>query len=153
MIHLSYSAAVSTVYTSPSVSHTAPTHTPSTISSLMDKDMDALFNCMKPYLDTASTSGITIDELDHRLQQSQEEVLSIRENLRSSITELSTRLESITSKMERQNSIILGMEGQFKEAFHEFSIHIKELYDYIQHTTTPPAASTSKHVQWGSSVK
>jgi hypothetical protein len=153
MVHLSYSAAVSTVSTPQSVQHTTTTNAPSTISSLMDRDMDALFERMKPYFDNHSTSGITIDELDHKLQQSQEEVLSFENNLHSSITDLSTRFESLTSKMERQNSIILGMEGQFKETFHEFSIRIKELYDYIKQSFTPPTASTSKHVQWGSSVK
>jgi hypothetical protein len=85
MVHLSYSAAVPTVFTPQSVQHTTTTNAPSTISSLMDRDMDALFKRMKPYFDNHSTSGITIDELDHKLQQSQEEVLSIGNNLHSSV--------------------------------------------------------------------
>jgi hypothetical protein len=112
--------------------------------------MYTLFECMKPYLDTAtSTAGITIDELNHRIK----EVLSIRDNLHSSITDLSAQLEHMTSNMEWQISIILGMEGQCKESFTEFSLRIKELYDYIKHTSTPHSASTSKQVHWGSTVK
>jgi hypothetical protein len=118
--------------------------------------MDALFERMKPYIASdTSISGITIKELDARMKQSHDEVISIRDGLNTSITSLSTRLDSISSNMDRQNSIILGMEGQFKETLADFSNKIKELYELMKLTanTTSPPASTSKQVHWGGVIK
>jgi hypothetical protein len=152
-IILTYSSAVSLASTTHSpLSTSGPTITPSTISTLTDKDMDALFERMKPYLESDnSISGVTIEEPDKRMAQSRNEVLSIREGLNSSISDLSTRLETILTRMERQNSIIRGMEGHFRDTFADFSNKIKELYEIIKLTnpSNPSAASTSKQVHWG----
>jgi len=64
IVHLSYSAAVSTVSaTTPSTPQ--PTKAPSAISGLTTQDPDSLFEKMKPYIKSeASTSNITIEELE-----------------------------------------------------------------------------------------
>jgi hypothetical protein len=58
---------------------------------------------MKPYFDNHSTSGITIDELDHKLQQSQEEVLSIGNNLHSSVWRASLKRLSMNFPFVSKN--------------------------------------------------
>jgi hypothetical protein len=94
--------------------------------------MDALFRHLQPYIASdASSTGITIEELDERMKKSHEEVISIRDGLNSSITNLSSRLENMSNNMDLQNSIILGMEGQFRDTFSAFSDKIKELHDLI----------------------
>ncbi len=80
--------------------------------------------------------------------------MSICDGLNTSIVDLSSRLELMTTNMERQNSIILGMEGQFRETFAKFSQCITELYEFIKHSSiNSSAASTSKHMHWGRAVK
>ncbi len=152
VVHLSYSAAVSTVsVTTPSTPK--PTIAHSTVSSLTTQDLDALFERMKPYIRSeASSSNITIEELEDKMKHSHAEVLSIHEGLNTSIQDLSLRLETISSRMERQNSIILGMENNFKDTLSDFSTKLKELHDYIKKTSTPTSmAPTSKNVHWGGS--
>jgi hypothetical protein len=52
----------------------------STVSSLMDKDLDTLLERMKPYLPIdGSASGIFVEELDLKLQQSRDAVMSIQD--------------------------------------------------------------------------
>jgi predicted nucleic acid-binding Zn-ribbon protein len=119
--------------------------------------MDALFRRLQPFIASdVSSTGITIEELDERMKKSHEEVISIRDGLNSSITNLSSRLENMSNNMDRQNSIILGMEGQFRDTFSAFSDKIKELHDLIRQTSTsntPSAASTGKQVHWGGGIK
>jgi hypothetical protein len=110
IVHLTYSSAVSSASVSPSVvSGIEQTVSPSTISSLTDKDMDALFERMKPYIASdTSISGITIEELDARMKQSHDEVISIRDGLNTSITSLSTRLDSISSNISTSKQVHWG---------------------------------------------
>jgi len=91
------------------------------------------------------------------MKQSQAEVLSIREGLNMglniSIQDFSHRLEMISSRMERQYSIILGMENNFIDTLNDFSNELKELYDFIWKTSSPtPMAPTSKTLHWGGSA-
>lgn len=157
IVHLSYSSAVSAVTVPPTVhTNTAQTLAEGTIASLTSKDVNDLFHRLQPYISsnntTTTASGITIEELDSRMQESQREVLSIREGLNSSINDLSSRLETISTRMERQNSIILNMEEHFRESLRDFSIKLRELYELATKPSTSPAASTSKQVHWGSSA-
>jgi hypothetical protein len=56
--------------------------------------------------------------------------------------------------MEKQNTIILGMENSFKETDTDFSIKLKEIYELVQQTSTyTPTVSTNKSLHWGRSVK
>ncbi len=59
VVHLSYSAAVSTTSNAPSaISSPGPTITPTTVSLLTNQDMDALFLRLKPYLVSDSVAMV-----------------------------------------------------------------------------------------------
>jgi hypothetical protein len=57
---------------------------------------------LKPYLPIdGSASGISVEELDLKLQQSWDEVMSIQDSLNTSISDLSVQLQTMTTRMEK----------------------------------------------------
>jgi hypothetical protein len=103
---------------------------------------------------TALPLAFFVEELDLKLQQSRDAVMSIQDSLNTSIFDLSVQPQTMTTRMEKQNTIILGMENSFKETDTDFSIKLKEIYELVQQTSTyTPTVSTNKSLHWGRSVK
>jgi hypothetical protein len=123
-VHLSYSSATTVSTNASGLTNPHPTGRNSTISSLTDKDIDALFERITIYAIGLICIWFSVEELDTKMQQFCDKVLSIRDSLNTSISDLSTRLQTMTTKKEMPNSIILGMENSFKESIADFSLKL-----------------------------
>jgi hypothetical protein len=134
-----------------------------TVSSVTSADLDQLFEKMQKYIATKSdTSAINIEELEAKMSQSTTEVQHIRDQLSNTISSLTSRVDTLSDEMkqhnsklsseiQRQNVIILGMQQQFQETMSDFSDKLQAIYHTSNNKSTyiSPSASTSKPKLWG----
>ncbi len=133
-----------------------------TASSATSTDLDLLFEKMKEYVARSSIStGITMDDLETKMSQSTTAVQAVCNQLSQSVSRLTARVDAISkelkshqtkisTEMQCQNVIILGMQKQFQETMSDFSSKLQAIYTAPENTANfvSPPASTSKQGHW-----
>ncbi len=162
-VPLSYAAVTSTDNTTATTTATSQ----ETISTVTPADLDLLFEKMKTYVAGSSDiSGINIEELENRMSLSTKEVQTVREQLSSAVSTLTTCGDNLTEEVhrhntklsdeiQRQNVIILGMQQQFQDTMSDFSHKLQAIYNTTNGNSVlvSPPASTSKPGQRGDQDK
>lgn len=148
-------------------SETTMEHSKATVSPITFADLDNLYEKMKTYVGTAANnSGFNIDELESRMAQSTKEVKEVRDQLSLSVTSVTARVntlsddtklhtEQMSSEIQCQNIIILGMQQQFQESMLDFSAKLQDLYNQPTHMLQPitPMTTTSGQRRRGKVLK
>jgi archaellum component FlaC len=145
---ISYTAAVTPpVQATEMVSDPSPTSTQqsSNISSLTDHDLEQLYERMKQHvvITDSESQGISTDELEKMVAESNNQIDQVREELRASVSELSTQVK-------KQNVVVLGVQRTLEstsselknimnEKVSDLAGQISELRSLIQTLLPPPA--------------
>ena len=145
---ISYAAAVTPpVQATKMVSDPLPASTQqsSNISSLTDHDLDQLYERMKQHvvITDSESQGISTDELEKMVAESNNQIDQVREELRASVSEPSTQVK-------KQNIVVLGVQRTLEstsselknimnEKVSDLAGQISELRSLIQTLLPPPA--------------
>jgi hypothetical protein len=147
-------------------SETTTDNSRATISSVTSADLDNLYEKMKTYVGTTANSSLNIDELESRMAKSTKEIQEVRDQLSLSVHNITARVdtlsddikqhtEQMSSEINRQNIIILGMQQQFKESMLDFSTKLQDLYNRPHNQLQPitPTTTTSEQRRRGEVIK
>jgi hypothetical protein len=122
---------------------------------------------MKKYVaGSTNTTGINIEELELRFSKSTQEIQAVREQLSTTVSSLTDRVEVLAAELktqnaklsddiQRQNVVILGMQQQFQNSLADFSTKLQHLYSTAgdKPTTVTPSAPTRNQGPWGTREK
>ncbi len=162
-VPLSYAAAAGKDITADTPTDTSK----ATVSSVTSADLDNLFDKMKKYVaGSTNTTGINIEELELRFSKSTQEIQAVREQLSTTVSSLTDRVEVLAAELktqnaklsddiQRQNVVILGMQQQFQNSLADFSTKLQHLYSTAgdKPTTVTPSAPTRNQGPWGTREK
>jgi hypothetical protein len=149
---ISYAAAASVGRLQPLAQSTAAvttsqgsTQQSSNISSLTDHDLDQLYERMKQHvvITDSESQGISTEELEHMVAESNNQINQVKEEMRASVTELS-------NQVKKQNVVVLGVQRTLEttsaelknivnEKVSDLAGQISELRSLVQ-TLLPPSA-------------
>jgi hypothetical protein len=89
-----------------------PTQQFTSISSLMDSDIDKLYECLKHYVDTGddSSPGITSEEMEKIVNELNNNLLQVREEMRTSVAALTAQVDNINTAVKKQNVVVVGLQ-------------------------------------------
>jgi hypothetical protein len=78
----------------------------------MDSDIDKLYECLKHHVDTGddSSPGITSEEMEKIVNESNNNLLQVREEMRTSVAALTAQVDNINTAVKKQNVVVVGLQ-------------------------------------------
>jgi len=121
---ISYAAAASATSTitvatpSSSIVSQPITQTTSAPASLTDEDLDKLYERLKHHvnIEDGVTTGITTDDMERMVAVSNSQILQVREEMRTSVVELSAQIATVSESVKRQNVCVVGVQKMLESS-------------------------------------
>jgi hypothetical protein len=124
---------------------------PSTsVSSLTDSDFENLYERMKRYvISVDSTSqGISAEEMENIVTKSNDNISQVRQEMRDSVTQLASKVETINISVAKQNTVVAGLQltlestvtdlkNSVNSQVNTLALQIKELRELVLATLPP----------------
>lgn len=110
---ISYAAVVSGTPVVPVVPSSTPSTQGSTsISSLMDSDLDQLYERLKHHVEVVDDSSprISVEEMEKIVQQSNKNISQVQQEMRDSVAQLATSVDHNNIAMKKQNAVVVGLQ-------------------------------------------
>jgi hypothetical protein len=133
---ISYAAAVNPVAASPldpPARQEATVAQSTSISSLTDQDLDHLYERFKSRVETPgrTSPGISSEELEQRVQASNEEIQQVKEEMRKSVDHLAAHIENINMAVKKQNTVIAGLQLSLESTSKEIKANVDHQIDKL----------------------
>jgi len=121
------------------------------LSSLTDQDLDVLYERLKHHVELDGDSpGITTDEMEKLVSESNQAIQDIREEMRNSVADLAKEMANISTSVKKQNAVVVGIQKSFeatsKDIKDSVNNQVAELSNQIENLRTlvtslmPPSA-------------
>lgn len=156
---ISYAAAVSSstpVDLQPSTLSQTTSQGPNTqvrtaVSSLTTEELDQLYERLKHHTGVTDDShGVSSDDLEKAVEESNKTIMQVREEMRLSVEELSTNVAKIEKAVLKQNGVVLGISKTLEATsqdiktsvdlkFNDLSQQIQELRSLMSSLLPSPA--------------
>jgi len=124
------------------------------VSSITTEELDLLYERLKhhvnPTSDPNAVPGVSSDELDKVVQESNQNIQQIRDEMRQSVAVLTSNVEKLELAVRKQNGVVVGISRtleatsqDIKESvdlkFNDLSTQIQELRKMILVALPSPA--------------
>ncbi len=85
------------------------------LSSLTDQDLEVLYERLKHHVELDGDSpGITTDEMEKLVSESNQAIQDIREEMRNSVADLAKEMANISTSVKKQNAVVVGIQKSFE---------------------------------------
>lgn len=112
------------------------------VSSLTNDDLDKLYERLKHHLPDTEADGLSSDELEKKLQASNYVIQQVRDVMKTSVTELSNQITTISHQVSKQNTVVLGLQKTLEITasdlkqnvdlkFHDLSQQLQDLHSMV----------------------
>jgi hypothetical protein len=105
----SYIASKAASNQTPTQTHTQQA---TTISSLTDQDLDQLYERLKHHVDIVDdqSPGVTAEEMERIVNESNQNIMQVREEMRTSVTDLKEEITNISNSVKKQNAVVVMLQ-------------------------------------------
>jgi hypothetical protein len=154
---ISYAAATASTNVTTASSNSSPAQTQqfTSISSLTDQDLDQLYERLKRHVEVVDddSPGISTEEMEKIVQESNNTILQAREEMRKSVAELSAQVDNINTAVRKKNVVVvalqktlaetsLDLKTSVNEKVGDLSSQIQELHSLVISLLPPSAHKT-----------
>jgi leucyl-tRNA synthetase len=80
------------------------------VSELTNDDLDKLYERLKHHVKVTDDEGLSSDELEKMVQESNQNIKQVTEELRASVAEFSSQVNTISTQVSKQNTVVLGLQ-------------------------------------------
>jgi hypothetical protein len=109
----SYAAAAASTNVTTALSNSSPAQTQqfTSITSLTDQDLDQLYERLKHHVEVVDddSPGISTEEMEKMVQESNNTILQAREEMCKSVAELTAQVDNINTAVRKQNVVIVAL--------------------------------------------
>jgi uncharacterized protein (DUF111 family) len=88
------------------------------------------------------STGIPTEELERKIEQSNSEVLQLRQEMQQTADNIATRVDIIQQDIKKQNACIFLIQKEFQTSMSAMSNQFTELRNLVQSILPSPSAST-----------
>jgi len=80
------------------------------VSSLTNDDLDKLYGRLKHHSTAPEEGGLSSDELEKMVQDSNSAIQQVHDEMKASVAELSSQVNTIGTQVSKQNAVVLGLQ-------------------------------------------
>ena len=127
---ISYAAATASTNVTTASSNSSPAQTQqfTSISSLTDQDLDQLYERLKRHVEVVDddSPGISTEEMEKMVQESNNTILQAREETRKSVAELTAQVDNINTAVRKQNVVVVALQKTLAETSLDLKTSVNE---------------------------
>lgn len=132
---ISYAAvATSSVDSSQDTTSQTTTQQVMNISSLTDQDLDQLYERLKHHINIVddTSPGITTEEMERMVTESNNTILQVREEMRTSVADLKADVANIGAQVKKQNAVVVGVQKMLETTSQDLKDSVnKQVSNYL----------------------
>jgi methyl-accepting chemotaxis protein len=95
---------------------------------LTDQDLDQLYERLKYHVEVVDddSPGISTEEMEKMVQESNNTILQAREETRKSVAELTAQVDNINTAVRKQNVVVVALQKTLAETSLELKTSVNE---------------------------